>query len=827
MAVDPNVNLQELARILTMASRHTTSLSNAIKDAGDAIASFKSPLAKYDDFLAKYQKSTDAEIRKRAELLSNLKKHHEAAKKESDAKRREIAQLEADIKQTASARRRANAEVKRLIAKYGEFAEATEGPKEKAMELKNQLEGLRKKLKEAEGGYTTHSRRVDRLGKVVELREKELKGLSFKEVGKNIASAAGKTIKDGLTQMFSVAKFGDTVKGLYDTTHREIATGMEAARFGEDQDLLKLGATRAEALELYKTNRSAVLAAGGKKETNDVIAAMQQTVDHLMPFNQQFKYAADQMQLLTNAGIKPSTSNASLLTKAFTSLRKTAGMTGDEFNATMSDMVADSEIQSQLRTAGSQAERARILEGISLRIAENKQMGLSIEQSKAMIKANAKALNAPALERVGNAAKMQQLMGALGIGGGSEIAAIIRKGRRASPAELKQLDAVMSEVSKRAGESKVGDNLGTEILVDQLSKHLDTMGAADPNSAWNKEVAKAAEVTGKSIEGLGEVSDGLRDSIRSLDEVLKRFTGDPYIQMIASGTGGTISALGNSSLLEGVGMAAAGGWAWKKMRGGGGAPGSGAPAGAGGAPRLRMPPGKVMAGGIGGMLGGYALDSAAERAYGTGHTTTGNVLNVGSTALSGASMGAMVGSAVPVIGTAVGAAVGGLAGVIYGLWQNSNRSQTNAPTANQAMVSPMNDLQSSSYLADIATNTQKSAIQLATMNTFFGQIAQAAKDQTFVSPLSTSIQPRNGVALQNTAGAPNVDRDMFNAKQLERMETGNNYLRNISEAAPKLVELAEKQLTLLTYAEKDRADVATRMGIKKYDGFVPGYKYAR
>ena len=82
--------------------------------------------------------------------------------------------------------------------------------------------------------------------------------------------------------------------------------------------------------------------------------------------------------------------------------------------------------------------------------------------------------------------------------------------------------------------------------------------------------------------------------------------------------------------------------------------------------------GKGLAGGLGSILGGMALDYGAEKATAAGNVKTGAGLDIASSALSGAGMGAMVGSVVPIVGTAVGGIVGAAGGTIYGLVKNWN-----------------------------------------------------------------------------------------------------------------------------------------------------------
>ena len=71
-----------------------------------------------------------------------------------------------------------------------------------------------------------------------------------------------------------------------------------------------------------------------------------------------------------------------------------------------------------------------------------------------------------------------------------------------------------------------------------------------------------------------------------------------------------------------------------------------------------------LAGGVGGLVGGAALDLASEKLRESKHEKLAAVADIGSSALTGAGIGAMLGP--------IGAAVGGVLGAGYGLYQNMN-----------------------------------------------------------------------------------------------------------------------------------------------------------
>ena len=75
-------------------------------------------------------------------------------------------------------------------------------------------------------------------------------------------------------------------------------------------------------------------------------------------------------------------------------------------------------------------------------------------------------------------------------------------------------------------------------------------------------------------------------------------------------------------------------------------------------------------GGIGGLVGGLALDYGANKAKESGYEKVGAGLSVASSAATYAGLGAMAGSVVPGLGNLVGAGVGGLVGTGIGLYDN-------------------------------------------------------------------------------------------------------------------------------------------------------------
>jgi hypothetical protein len=79
---------------------------------------------------------------------------------------------------------------------------------------------------------------------------------------------------------------------------------------------------------------------------------------------------------------------------------------------------------------------------------------------------------------------------------------------------------------------------------------------------------------------------------------------------------------------------------------------------------------KGITGGVGGILGGFALDAASKKLEESGNEKAAAGVGVASDVATYAGMGATLGSVVPGLGTAAGAIIGGVGGGAYSLYKN-------------------------------------------------------------------------------------------------------------------------------------------------------------
>ena len=117
---------------------------------------------------------------------------------------------------------------------------------------------------------------------------------------------------------------------------------------------------------------------------------------------------------------------------------------------------------------------------------------------------------------------------------------------------------------------------------------------------------------------------------------------------------------------------------------------------------------KGATGGLGGLLGGLALDYGSEKAEQAGMHKTAAGLSIGSSALSGAGTGAMIGSIIGPLGTAIGAGVGAAAGGAYGLYKNWGTLMGKTPTPGTDAANAMKPESDPAALSDMAVSSNAS-----------------------------------------------------------------------------------------------------------------------
>lgn len=229
--------------------------------------------------------------------------------------------------------------------------------------------------------------------------------------------------------------------------------------------------------------------------------------------------------------------------------------------------------------------------------------------------------------------------------------------------------------------------MGTLASISQFSSTVDGVAAAAEAQAAAAANSSNAVLT--ADQAFTEMQNKLREAlipiltrfgtlitdhvIPALESIIKFFEGNSWQENLVA-----VIAAGLTAMFAKAAISRAMTAGIDRLFSGGGA---GAPEGGGGGGRrgllgragsfLSRNGGRLLrgaAGGIGGLVGGMALDAGAD-ALGR-DTTAGAALDVGSSMASMAGTGAMIGSVIPGVGTAIGAGVGAIAGGAYGLYKN-------------------------------------------------------------------------------------------------------------------------------------------------------------
>ncbi|HUW49259.1 MAG TPA: hypothetical protein VMW36_11000 [Patescibacteria group bacterium] len=312
----------------------------------------------------------------------------------------------------------------------------------------------------------------------------------------------------------------------------------------------KFGLDPLEYSKLIAQHRRSILAAGGLEKADAMLEeGHKQYRKEIGTSAETTRFTAEQMTLLTRAGIKPMIGDVGLLSDSFVKLKKTTGLVPAELMGAFSEIMDDESTIANLRAHSSEDERRAIVAGTARRLAENVAMGMTTEQAKAAAKQLNKLAGKGPLERFKDAAKMQAMGGAMGISGGARAAEIMRKGRRATEDEKQELQKYLSKLSNTIETSAVGPT-GYEFMVDALATKLDIRPMlVDLNTTLAKPVA----ATEDAQKTLGMQYDVIKEWLPKIQDIIAAITKNPVAQMGAGAIGTALDLVGGgANLLGGI-----------------------------------------------------------------------------------------------------------------------------------------------------------------------------------------------------------------------------------------------------------------------------------
>jgi len=265
-----------------------------------------------------------------------------------------------------------------------------------------------------------------------------------------------------------------------------------------------------------------------------------------------------------------------------------------------------------------------------------------------------------------------------------------------------QLEQVQAEQRKRMADSQAKQMAETDKAFKEIGQAINDLLA--PAIKWATEmITTMSKGLAFIITGFNELSLGAKLLVAGITALVLWKSKELIAEKLAAAKDKAASAISKAKgmvpgsspetalwvRIVGKGMPGAAGGGLEDLldkgkdgKGGGTKPSSG-----GGGKLGKLAKGaNMLKGGVGSLVGGLALDYAADKARESGNTKTAAGLDIGSSALSGAGMGAMMGSVVPGVGTVIGGAVGGLVGGAYGAYQNWGGLTGKKPMADGGIV---------------------------------------------------------------------------------------------------------------------------------------------
>lgn len=206
-------------------------------------------------------------------------------------------------------------------------------------------------------------------------------------------------------------------------------------------------------------------------------------------------------------------------------LRNAAGFTADEFANLTTELVDDASIRHQLLLYNKQ-ERFQQLQRLQTMTIENQLRGVSVEQTKSLIKANAEMASALPTDRLQKAAKIIGIAGALQVEGAQEFAEKLRQGKIA-PEDMQRFGVSVASQLQQA--TQRGD-MATE-------QYLRTLAAEVPGllEAGQKQLVEQRNISQEQSDAASSQVNWLTKLVRWGSILYKAAIDNPMVQAFAGG----------------------------------------------------------------------------------------------------------------------------------------------------------------------------------------------------------------------------------------------------------------------------------------------------
>jgi hypothetical protein len=407
----------------------------------------------------------------------------------------------------------------------------------------------------------------------------------LKSLSENVTEA-GKSLRGMATSMletafsFRTAKFL-VVKAAYQGFNdfkaaMKYGTDVTEGVFSNMSNALSLGIDPARLSEIQASTRQAVNVMGGAEQWSKKVASVQSSMfGHVGDLDATTQFMADGMMTLVRAGIQPTTdafvdASGSLgpLGKTFKDIQKISGATFEETGRMMKDLAEDSTIRWKLMGAASEKQRRTIIQETMERHKNLLAMGMNTEQAKRAAAALDQMAGKGPKERLKAAAKMQMMMGAMGIGGGAETAALMRKRVRTGP-EDKKLAETMAKVNAKVSETQQ-QSLSGDFFATAMIQKTGMEGLIGPGSPFEKNLTAMSSTgaeTALNTKTMAEEYPKTTAMVGNIQKIISNFAVNPLLTAILAGVSFIGATVFKMSLSMGVGSLGMGKGVMGKIKG--------------------------------------------------------------------------------------------------------------------------------------------------------------------------------------------------------------------------------------------------------------------
>lgn len=572
--------------------------------------------------------------------------------------------------------------------------------------------------------------------------------------------------------------------------------------FGElKKAQFQLGLSFEETAKIFQENRRLAFTAGGSsvRAFSDAINDGQRSLIELgMSNDEAAKSAVDFAQNAVKAGIdireaKDFKKVLKSQSDAYGRLKLLTGASASEFKALNEELYNSQSVQEQLNGLGNQERIDRMNSMMSLR-EDFVKLGLSAQSAnKALISIQDLGKQKLA-ERFTQAAKVQQMAGLLGMKNGAQLAAIARKGTRATAEERKILMEGMVDLRKRADQKRLG-SYGEENVIQALEAQLS--GPLQTMYESAVEASKTTDALGdiaKSGIGKQTVDKDIKlppwaASLVEIESSTKQILGDPILKALGGillAAGGILTLNRQLSVIGSYVKAIA-------------AKTVGDIGGVGGKKEALKTAGKRIGGGLALAGGGYLLDSLAdtETDKDGNKSKTGKAASIGSTALTGASMGMMFGPWGAAIGGAIGLGVGAYQELSDGDNKKDKKPEDKKPEVSASGTSS-NAMNNTSAVAGIAATAGTASGVTSSYSAGSANPKSIYSVQPGGSPATSKTITPIGSSTSSSSSESNSEVNAQIVKlSTDTIQKLGAYLVSINETETKALNIEQQQLDML------------------------------